>query len=104
MEDKLLDLCLFQIWIVIPEETVDSNEDEEEVSSKPPGPLRSPEFFDSLRQAHPSQHTSPVEEESKENNHRLHSRNIFANKSPSKRPKFDLNATKPKGVKSRLVA
>ena len=89
-------LCTCRYFIT--ESPVESEEDEE-----PKVVLNSPEFFNSLSQAHPTLNTSLDDTESKENN--IHStKNMFAQKSPSKKQRFNLNAAKPKEVKSRFVA
>lgn len=82
-------------------EEPEGNTEEKDIKSQ--SPLRSPEFFNSLSEAHPKLNTSLDELETKENNHRLHTRNMFAQKSPSRKPRFNLNAMKPKEVKSRFV-
>jgi hypothetical protein len=74
---------------------------EEEIK---PDPKNSPRFFNSLLEAHPE---VKVETENESDNdvdqENIVSprRNIFASKSPSKRPRFNLNAPKPKQLKSR---
>ena len=62
-----------------------------------------PEFFSSLSEAHPqtSDTVDDQKEYDKENCLKSPNKNVFACKSPSRRPKFDLNAAKQQEVKSR---
>lgn len=68
---------------------------------------RCPQFFNSLSSAHPEikeELGQEMDNESgKENDLLSPGRNIFANKSPSKKPKFNLNAPKQRELKSRFV-
>jgi len=83
---------------------LESEEEESEETAKPQTsePRKSrPEFLSSLRGAHPSVTCSPSKDDNKENTLLSPTKNVFALRSPSKRPRFDLNATRPKEVKSR---
>ena len=80
-----------------------SAEDTDEVAEDEKQSGNEPEFFSSLSEAHPEAAHDPIElkEEDKENGLVSPQRNVFASRSPSKKPRFNLNATKPPEVKSR---
>ncbi|XP_052275253.1 exonuclease 1-like isoform X2 [Dreissena polymorpha] len=89
----------------------DVEEKEEELITATVKVKPNPEFFNSLSEAHPELlTTSPrkrctsLPEENKENGIKSPTRNIFALKSPDKKYRFNLNASKPKEVKSRFFA
>ncbi|XP_052767199.1 exonuclease 1-like [Mya arenaria] len=85
----------------------DQSDSEPEPEPANPGGKRTPAFFNSLREAHPTLISSPSkDEEEKENHVKSPTRNMFACRSPSKRLRFNLNAEKPKPVevKSRFFS
>ncbi|KAL4237979.1 Rad2 nuclease [Mactra antiquata] len=85
------------------EEKVVEEEDDKLPQS---GPIKSPEFFNSLSHAHPAvidDIGGNDEESDKENGITSPRRNIFACKSPSKKGRFNLNAAKQGGTRSRLA-
>lgn len=71
------------------------------------GLKKSAQFFSSLSEAHPAvkvESDLDMENDTEKENHLTSPRrNIFASKSPLKKPRFDLNAPKQKALKSRFV-
>ena len=78
----------------------ESDEEDDEEQPAPSGPTKSPRFFNSLSSAHPNVEGEMVEEIPDKENNSKSPRNKFACKSPSKRPRFNLNSARP-DVKSR---
>ncbi|XP_060571925.1 exonuclease 1-like [Ruditapes philippinarum] len=87
---------------------IDRNDDEEKPEEEfKPDPKNSPRFFNSLSEAHPEvkvESENETDNDVDQENIVSPRRNIFASKSPSKRPRFNLNAPKPKQLKSRFFA